>query len=171
MKNLLIAFLLLSFSGFAQSTPTDSTIKSGLWSDPTIWNTGVIPSGAGKRVQISQFTVVRIDTNIVVDSVFVRPGSFLMWTDNKSLNNVIKENTLSNGYLPTKINQRNGNFSDVGVWGVSVPISTDDVLVNEYSFVRINQNVRVNKMVIRWNASFDVSHNKSLNGIKYQYYR
>ena len=171
MKNLFILFLLFSFSGYSQGVPTDSTIKSGFWSDPTIWNTGVMPSGPGKRVQISSYTVVRIDTNIVVDSVYVRPAATLMWWDNKSLNNVIKEGSQINNYVPTKINQRNGKFSDVGVWGISIPISTDDVLVNEYSFVQINQHVRVNKFVIRWNAYFDVRHNKSLNGIKYMYWR
>lgn len=87
-----LVFLSLGFDGIEKSTKlnniTDSTLRSGNWSDNSIWSSGASPSGANKNVVISNQTFVVVDANIAVNSVLIRQNGNVIFDRNKFLNNI-----------------------------------------------------------------------------------
>ncbi|MEA5461577.1 hypothetical protein VB796_21095 [Arcicella sp. LKC2W] len=93
MKYLFLLFLPLFYIGSTTKksaivATTDSTIRNGNWSNPSVWSSNEVPNGGLKNVIISRNTTIMIDTTVSVNTVLVRQGAVVMWGINKGLNGV-----------------------------------------------------------------------------------
>lgn len=171
MKKLIVLLVLLSQMSFGQNLPlTHFSVQSGKWSSPSTWNTNTVPNLASHRVMISQSTVVILDMDVVVDSVWVieRNDAALLWQYGKSLNNVFRFGTDDANFVGDVTNKNNGQFNDGFTWlGFNPPTTTQSVEIKEYSRIEINSDVTVNKWVNRTGGYFSINWGKSLNRIKY----
>jgi 2-methylaconitate cis-trans-isomerase PrpF len=174
MKYLLI--FVATLGSFAVKAQTDSTLRSGNWSNGTIWSRGVVPNGTGKIVQISTNTQVDLDIDVLVDSVIVKPSSYIHYRNNHLLNNVVFArsiflDTTIDTPLATILSIRNGNWTNIKTWNTNtVPIASSIVKVVNGT-VSVNGNYRVQRLVVYYDASLNFWHNASINGITYQYWR
>jgi len=69
---LLILSFFIGFCGFSQTTYT--TISSGDWDDPNIWQNGIIPTTDGNVILNNDVT---INSSSIVDTIDVNPGASL----------------------------------------------------------------------------------------------
>lgn len=211
MKYLFLFFLPLFYVGSIEQkktivTTTDSTIRSGKWSDPSIWSSNEVPNGGLKNVIISHNTTIVIDTTVSVNTVLVRQRGMVVWGINKGLNGVYRDyrtDSVSNNslymigytcqttYPPPNYNLkvtctkvvkeeiqltdrvvRNGYWSSGQTFNTNaIPNSTSRVVyVPEYSSLKIDTSVVVNRLLISNQAYINWTKGASLNGINFQNY-
>ncbi len=63
------------------SNPTTKTIKSGNWSDATVWSAGIPGTNAKAAVSNGHTIVYDISSNVRIDTVLVQPTGVLSFTD------------------------------------------------------------------------------------------
>jgi hypothetical protein len=197
----LVGFLIFISMGFVGSyksktvfVTTDSTIKNGNYSDPTIWSTGIVPNGASKNIVISKNTSVYLDMNVAVNSVIIRNGAKVYWEQFRTLNNICLnypaditiENTLPNkaqrtdwngsvvivdDFVATDKSIRNGYWSNPATFNSNlVPNgSTRNVWVNKRSEVVLDTSVIVNRLIVT-DGGFRWTKNATINGVTHENY-
>jgi hypothetical protein len=176
MKKLIVLLVLLAQLGYAQTGVTHYSKQTGNWSDPNTWvfvgpvGQNPIPIRGIDRVLIKDYTVVTLDMDVTVDSVWIeeRHGAKLLWQNNHSLNNVIKEVYKDASFVGDVTNKQNGKISDGYTWyGFNGPTVSQTVEIKEFSRIEINDDLKVAKWVCRQGSDVSINWGKSLNKIKY----
>lgn len=80
-----------------------TTVKSGNWSDTTVWNTGTLPQ-AGQFVTISANHVVTINVNSTVTGLTIQDNGELRFSPNTNVTLNSTANIVVNGKLTAKPN-------------------------------------------------------------------
>lgn len=123
----IFSLVMFSLPSFAQVT----SISDGQWDDPTIWNTGNVPTSAGGAISIDHAIFIPDGISAVIDQAVIESNGYLTVDaggtltiaagagDDLTINGILDVNgTLINNHLATIANTdgNNLNFYDGGLF-------------------------------------------------------